>query len=188
MPAEVVGQVPVGRESPAAPSECALEGLLSVVDAHVRLEVALLCEALAAAREVALEGFLAHVSPFVDLQAARSRVFLIADVTYERLVSSVDQLMCFEMAFGNKAFIALCELTGKWSLSGVNSEMRLQVASLLEISQALDERAIEGLLGAAGTLRLLICLLDLKTLALEMAKHLFPGRAPSGRTTINALF
>ena len=41
----------------------------------------------------------------MDLQAARTRVTLAADVTLERFVACVDQLVGFQMAFCDESFV-----------------------------------------------------------------------------------
>ena len=88
---------------------CALEGLLSVMNTLMCLQITLLCEALVTAREVTLEGLLSDVSPFVDLQAARSRVALATDVTGKRFVTRMNQLMGFQVSLSDETLIAALE-------------------------------------------------------------------------------
>ena len=62
----------MSRELAPAARICALEGLLSVMNTLMGLQIALLCEAFVTAREITFEGLFADVSPFVDLQTSRT--------------------------------------------------------------------------------------------------------------------
>ena len=70
VPSEVVRQMAMGGESSSTTRESAGKWFLTIVNALVRLQVALFCEALATAWKVALERFFSYVGSFVDLQIA----------------------------------------------------------------------------------------------------------------------
>ena len=69
---------------------CALEGLLSVMNTLMCLQITFLCEAFVTAREIAFKGLLPDMCPFVDLETSRSRVALATNVTGEGLVTCVN--------------------------------------------------------------------------------------------------
>ena len=62
--------MPMSRKLASTVLVGALEGLLTVMNTLMCLQIALLCEALVTAREIALEGLLSDVCPFVDLETA----------------------------------------------------------------------------------------------------------------------
>ena len=95
VPAHMIAQVTMSGECAAAVRHRALEWFLAKVDPHVCLQVAFFGEALTASLEVAYEWLFAEMGALMDLQAARARVTLAADVTLERFVASVDQLVSF---------------------------------------------------------------------------------------------
>jgi hypothetical protein len=103
MPSLVVTEMSMSREDSTAVLECACKWLLAVVDAQVRLEVALLGESLFAARPRTWEGFDAGVHSEMNLEAASTRVRLAAVLTDEGLVTCVDQLMGLQVALCNES-------------------------------------------------------------------------------------
>ena len=84
------------------------------------------------------EWFFSDVSSFVDLKTASSAISLAAawEITDIGLIAGVDQLVCFQVTFCDKALITALKLTSKGSLTGMNSQMRLQIACLLKVTQA----------------------------------------------------
>ena len=141
MSSEVIAQMPMSRERSIASLKSAFEWPLTIVYPLVCLQVALLCEALSAAWEIACERFLASVGALMDFQSASPRVTLAANVTDERLVARMDQLMGLQVSFRDKFLSAIFKRADKGSLSRMNPQMRLQVPGLLELSQTVDKRA-----------------------------------------------
>ena len=106
---EVIGQVAMSRELASTARICTLKGLLSVMNTLMRLQIALLCEAFVTAWEVTFEGLLPDVCPFMDLQTSCTRVALAADVAGEGLVTRVNELVGFQVSFGDETLIAALE-------------------------------------------------------------------------------
>ena len=77
----------------------------------------------------------------MDFQSASPRVTLPANVTDERLVARMDQLMGLQVSFCDKFLAAIFKRADKGSLSRMNPQMRLQVPGLLELSQTVNKRA-----------------------------------------------
>ena len=53
----------------------------------------------------------------MDLETASSTVSLPTDWTLEWLLTSMNKLVCLEMALRDESFAAIFKVTNKWSLS-----------------------------------------------------------------------
>lgn len=71
-----------------------------------------------------------YMGPFVDLEASSSGVALATDVTLERLLASVNKLMCLQMPFRDKLLPTAFESASKWSFSRLHSATEFSHASL----------------------------------------------------------
>ena len=79
----------------------------------MRLQIALLCEAFVTAWEVTFEGLLSDMCPFVDLQTSRTRVALATDIASEGFVTCVNELVCFQVSFGDETLITALVSAGE---------------------------------------------------------------------------
>ena len=117
----------MSRELASTVLKCALEGLLSVMNTLMCLQITLFCEAFVTAREITLEGLFSNVRPFVDLQTSRSRVALPTDVTGERFVTRMNQLMGFQVSFGDETLIAALESADEGSFTSLYIRLKEDV-------------------------------------------------------------
>ena len=85
----------------------------------MRLQIALLSEAFVTAWEVTFEGLLPDVCPFMDLQTSCTRVTLAADVAGEGLVTRVNELVSFQVSFGDETLIAALESADEGPLASL---------------------------------------------------------------------
>mmetsp|Transcript_16692 Transcript_16692/g.21093 ORF Transcript_16692/g.21093 Transcript_16692/m.21093 type:complete len:220 (-) Transcript_16692:687-1346(-) len=155
MATEMIRQVPMRRKSASAAFKSANERLLPVMDPLMRFEVAFLSESLSTALMIAHKRLLSHMSSFVDFQPAGARIPLATDIAHEWLVTSVNQLMGLEVTFSNESFAALRETALKGSFTSMDAQMSLEIASLLETAETLNEWAEERFLSATSPLHAL---------------------------------
>lgn len=160
MSPEVVRQMAVRRESPPAVVKRAGERLLPIVDASVSFQVSFFCELFTATFVVAYKRLFSHVGPFVDLKSTSTRVAFAADVAGKGLITRMDQLMGFQVAFCDELFTAVVKLAGKGTFSSMDAEMSFEVARLLEFSQAVGKGTEQGHLCASGPRSLLKTFFD----------------------------
>ena len=127
----MIDEMSLRREALSASLEFTAERLLAGVDPHVRLQIAILCEASAA--DLALERFFTGVRSLVDLEAARAGVGLAADVATVGLLACVDEDVGLQVALRDERLAAVRELARKWTVVGVRSHVRLEVPSFVEL-------------------------------------------------------
>ncbi len=60
------------------------------------------------------------MSALVNFQTAGAGVAFAADVALEGFITSVDQLVCFQMTFSNEFLITVCKGASKWSFTSLN--------------------------------------------------------------------
>ena len=111
------------RERATAVLERADERLLAIVDPLVRLQIALLGEALAAALKLAHEWLFTHVRAHVNLQSTGARIPLSAHFALERLLTCVDQLVRLQVAFRDEALVAAYMATFEWTLPSLQQQI-----------------------------------------------------------------
>jgi len=59
------------------------------------------------------------VGPFVDLESTSARVAFAANVAGKRLVTRMDQLVGFQVAFSDELFATVAELASKGSFTSL---------------------------------------------------------------------
>lgn len=68
-----------------------------------------------------------YVGPFVDLKSTSTRVAFAADVAGKGLITRMDQLMGFQVAFCDELFTAVVKLAGKGTFSSLERKKSNQI-------------------------------------------------------------
>jgi hypothetical protein len=115
------------------PASCEFtsKGLLSRVNPHVGLQIAVLCEAFAA--YLTRERLLACVSTLMYLQTTRSGILLTAHIAFVGLLTSVDENVRLQVTLGDETLAAPFEGALEWPVSSVGSHVSLEVTCFVEV-------------------------------------------------------
>ena len=139
MASVMVRQVPMRRKRAAAVLERADERLLTVMDALVRLEVTLLCEALTTALELTDEWLLSCMRSHMDFQSSSARVALATDFTIVGLLASVNKLVSLQVSFRDKTLITAWVTAFERTLSGLSKIAKNELSANFRLTLNLHE-------------------------------------------------
>lgn len=115
------GQVSQRNEAFRTSGFFAKEWSFTGVKPHMSFKVSIFCKGLFA--YLTLKRFVGKMSINMNFESTSSLVSFMTNLTFIRLLTRVDHFVCCEMSLGDELLIAAQEITCKWPISSVRTQV-----------------------------------------------------------------